>query len=350
MITVKVKELTIETEDAVTFTLDTILDYQPGQFITVILNINGEEYRRSYSLSSSPVTEIFPAFTVKKIAKGIVSNYLVDQIQVGDNLVILPPAGRFHLNPTSVKTHNVVLVAGGSGITPLLSIAKTILHQNQESKVYLIYAVKNENSIILYQQLENLKIIYENRFVVKYHFSQPLHYTVPPSRLNTSLLIKIFNDVSKMFNYSESEVYVCGPSGLMQSIFTALAILKIPKSSIFQEYFQPAQTITKVIVENPVQISEDTMLLSEVTIKYKGDHHIVIVPTSQTILQTALDNNIKLPYSCQSGMCTACMGKCIEGEIKQMDPDGLSENEIKKGFILTCVSYPKSSKVSIEID
>ncbi len=343
----QVKEVIRETADAVTvvFMKPTVItSYKSGQFLTLLLTINGEKLRRSYSLSSSPYSDEDWAVSVKKIQGGKMSTYIVDKVKVGDIIETMAPMGIFTYEPVASNTNDVVLIGAGSGITPLYSIINSALNIEKNSKVYLIFANRNENSVMLKAGLEKLKSNYEGRFNYVNVYSQPIQPSSGSGRLDKAKVIQLLENF-KTINFSKANFFVCGPQGMMDEAFEALEKFRIPQTNIRKENFTPAPHTEEKQPESAASQEAIT-----VEIKYSKQIHKVKVAPGQTILEAALDQNIDLPYSCQSGMCTACMGKCLKGEIKMDDPDGLSANEIKQGFVLICVGRPVSSDVYIEVD
>lgn len=347
-ISLKIKEVIVETDDACTLVFENDFDYKPGQFLTLITKLNGEEQRRSYSLSSAPYNGEKPSITIKKVTNGLVSSYLVNSVQAGDVLEALLPAGTFTISCNKENARNVILVGAGSGISPLIGILKSVLHEELQSKVYLLYGSRNENSIILYHQLEQLKSQFPERLKIVHAFSQPLHTASQGGRLNQSQILKILEGFSGV-DFSQAECFVCGPEGLMHEAKSAFKLLNIDPNKIHQESFVPAGGVQKPFVAMELN-SKSKVEKQTVKVIYSGAEYVFEVPADKSILQAALDKKIDLPYSCQSGMCTACMGRCTSGVLKLHDPDGLSENEINNGFMLTCVAQPLSADVVIEID
>ena len=347
----KVKEVVRETTDTVTISfwhpLNEMIKYESGQFLTVIPVINGQKVRRSYSMSSSPHTETALAISVKKVAGGLVSNWLNDSIKEGDFLEIMEPMGNFKVSPDARNSRTVVLIGAGSGITPLISIAKSILKVEAESRVILLYGSRDENNIIFKQQLAELVTQYGERFRLNHALSQPSSsWTGQKGRLSASSMLNLLQVVPN-FSASSAEYFLCGPDELMNETKAVLATLKVPENNVHKESFYHAAVATTIEDED----SDDGSLKGqEVTVLYEGSTYIFEVAPHQTILEAALDLDIDLPYSCQAGMCTACMGKCTAGKVKLDEEDGLTKSELEKGFILTCVAHPLSKGVMIEID
>lgn len=345
----KVKEVVKETEDAVTLVFEKPVDpvsYKSGQFLTLIIPINGEKLRRSYSLCSAFGVDEEMAVTVKRVTHGKVSNFVADNLHANTLIEVMQPMGNFVFQPDYHKKRDIVLLGAGSGITPLMSILKAALNQEPQSNVYLVYGNRNENSIIFKNQINSLKQEHGERLKVIHVLSQPINPgTVPSGRLNRSLIIKLlesFNSLSK----EKAEYYVCGPEGMMDEALEALKILNVHNEQIHKESFITSGAEAK----SGQVVPENQSGPKEVTIIYQGSEYKVTVPEGKSILQSALDEDIDLPFSCQSGLCTACMGKCTSGKVHLEEQDGLSENEINAGFVLTCVGHPVTGDVVIEID
>jgi len=342
---VRIEEKIYETADAVTFVLsqnDLIKQYKSGQFITLLLTIGGEKIRRSYSFSSSPALDTKPSITVKKIQDGKVSSYLCDTIKAGDLIDFIQPAGIFTLDKAS--SDSLVFIGAGSGITPLMSMLKTALASKSFKKVWLIYSNRNEDSVIFKKQLDALQVSYSN-FSVVYTYSQPHDHSLLTGRLNQSKFIKIIESLSD-FSAAKTDYFLCGPDGMLEEVKHGLEILQVPVSKIHKESFVTANENDSVFVSVPEHAGD----ANEVTVMYQGSEYKFIVKPGKTILQSALDKDIDLPYSCMSGLCTACMGKCLSGKVEMGDQDGLSEKEVKNGYVLTCVGRPAMAGTVIEID
>lgn len=345
----KVKEVIKETPDAATIAfwhpLSEMIKYQAGQFLTILLTINGEKVRRSYSMSSSPHTDTAPAVTVKRVPGGLVSNWLLDNVKEGDFLEVLEPMGHFQVLPDARNARTVVLIGAGSGVTPLISIAKSVLKVEAESRVVLLYGNRKEESIIFKQQLDELSRIYGDRFVLYYALTQPSDAWVGVrGRLNKLTILEIFEGIGGLKNTS-AEYFLCGPDGLMEMTKETLLAWGVAEEKIHRESFATATT-------HVVHEAEDdgSLKTQEVKVLYEGEEYTFNVEPHQTILEAALELDIDLPYSCQAGMCTACMGKCTSGKVQLDEEDGLTKSELNQGYILTCVAHPLTKGVVIEIE
>lgn len=349
----KVKDVVRETADAVTISfwhpINEEVRYQPGQFLTFLLNIKGQKVRRSYSMASSPHVDVSLSVSVKRVPGGLASNYLCDQIKPGDILETLEPMGTFvpKLDPQNRRT--LVLVGAGSGITPLFSMAKSALHIEPNSRIWLIYGNRSQKSIVYKAHLDAMEQAYgKSRFQVTHVLSQPsFGWFGAKGRLNQHTLTKLLEKLSAT-ELENASFYLCGPDGMMAEARSALSLMRVAAEQIHRESFAHAPVAAGDVVEEPLTAADSGS--PEVTIVYEGSEYKFAVAPHQTILEAALDLDIDLPYSCQAGMCTACMGRCVSGTVKLDEEDGLSESELKAGYVLTCVAHPVGTDVIIEIE
>lgn len=344
-----VKEVVEETKDTKTIhfwhPIHNTVQYKAGQFLTVIPEIDGKKTRRSYSFSSSPVTDSSPAITIKRVEKGLVSNYLCEHLKVGDTLEVMEPMGHFCVEPQSAAKKNYVFVGAGSGITPLFSMIKTILKSEPQSSIELIYGSRFEDQIIFKSALNELEKNYSDRFKILYIVSKPsASWAGLKGRINQASIVYYLKQELGT-DILNSHYFICGPEELTQQVKSSLAIFEVPETHIHSELFTSSH-------HEPIQIDEEDGQMKERIIKihYEGKTHELTVLPSQTILEAALEADIDLPYSCQAGMCTACMGKCTAGKVGMDEEDGLTQGEIDKGYILTCVAHPLTDGVEIEIE
>ncbi|NVO30334.1 ferredoxin--NADP reductase [Hymenobacter lapidiphilus] len=362
-LTLTVVELTQETSDAVTIHFERPdrqpVACQPGQFLTLILPCGpgGKKERRAYSLSSTPGEAPRLAVTIKRVTGGLVSNYLLDTVQVGQQLEVMAPLGNFVLAPQPQAARSIVLVGAGSGITPLMSMLKAILSDEPKSHVLLIYGNRNEDSVIFADQLRQLEQQYAGRFQIEHVFSQPLRPSAEhkhTGRLNRTTLLRILEQ-RHQFPAAQAEYFLCGPDGLMLEAQSALELLGVPAARVRRESFVAAADSAEAAAQSgghgDVSAAADDEQSSSrnVTIHYEGAEYQFQVSPEQTILEAALDQDIDLPYSCQAGLCTACRGKCLSGKVHLDEREGLSDSEMNQGYILTCVGHPLTSDVVIEI-
>jgi ring-1,2-phenylacetyl-CoA epoxidase subunit PaaE len=350
----KVKEIVQETKDAISIVFEqpqNKISYKSGQFLTLITTVNGKEVRRAYSLCSSPFTDADLAVTVKRVDLGLMSNWLPDNVKAGSTIRIMEPMGQFTTEFDAKRKRHLIMFAGGSGITPMMSIIKSILNQEPESILSLIYCNRDIDSIIFKQKLEKLETEFEGRLhVIHVLDNAPMNWQGYSGLLNHDMLTKLFERVPD-WGIDKTTYLMCGPEGMMKNVETLLADRKIPQEKIFKESFVQG-TINKEANKEVTTASSGgsgALAAREVTVRYDNQEFKFTVQPDMTILQTALDQGIDLPYSCQSGLCTACRGKCLSGKVKLDEEEGLSKSEREEGYVLTCVGHPLTDDVVIEI-
>lgn len=346
-----IKDIIQETKDAITMVFEQpasgAINYRSGQFLTLIISIDGKEVRRAYSLCSSPFVDADLAVTIKRVDGGLMSNYLPDKVKIGDKLRVMEPMGQFVTEYDKDRKRHIIMFAGGSGITPMMSIIKSIINQEPESIVSLIYCNRDIDSIIFKDQLEKLQTTYEGRLhVIHILDNAPMNWQGYSGLLNHDMLSKLVERIPD-WGIEKTTYLMCGPEGMMKNVDTLLAARGITKDRIFKESFVQG-TIDKA-EKKEVEVVTGEVKTREVTIRYDGEEYKIKVEPNKTILETALDLGIDLPYSCQSGLCTACRGKALSGQVKLDEEEGLSQSEREEGYVLTCVGHPMTDDVVIEI-
>lgn len=347
----KVREVVRETEDTVTLYFEQpepFLDYKPGQFLTLIMEFEGKEQRRSYSLCTSPFVDPFPGISVKRVDGGLFSNFLNEKIFPGKTINVLKPLGNFTTDFHSKNRRHFFLIAGGSGITPIMGILKTALVNEPNSIITLIYCSRNEKQIIFKNQLSLLEKANPDRLKVIHNLSQPSEsWTGRSGRLSSELLRELF--LRAEYEQRFEEVYfMCGPEGIMDIAQDVLNELEIDKERIHREsFFSAAAHLAHEEALKGINIG---VLSRDVTILLEGEEHLVTVNPGKTVLESGLAAGLNMPYSCQSGLCTACRGKLLSGQVKMDEDAGLSEKEIAAGYVLCCVSRPLTDDIKITIE
>jgi len=346
----KVKEIIHETKDAITIVFnqpENKINYKSGQFLTLITPVEGKEIRRAYSLCTSPFVDDDLAVTVKRVEKGLMSNWLPDNLKVGDSLKVMEPMGVFTTEYDQSNKRHLIMFAGGSGITPMMSIIKSMLNQEPDSIISLIYCNRDIDSIIFKEKLDSLQTDFEGRLrVIHVLDDAPMNWQGHSGLLNHDMLVKIFERIPD-WGHDNTTYLMCGPEGMMKNVESLLDEQNIPKENIFKESFVAGTIDKELKKEEPAEGS--AIVTREVTVIYDGDEHKFTVEPDTSILETALDLGIDLPYSCQSGLCTACRGKCVSGKVKLDEEEGLSDAELEEGYVLTCVGHPLTDDVVIEI-
>jgi ring-1,2-phenylacetyl-CoA epoxidase subunit PaaE len=340
IITFRVEEIRLETAESFTFFLSEVnnksIAYKAGQFLTLLLHINGREVRRSYSLSSAPTADARLSFTVKRISNGEVSRYLTHNIKPGDLITSLPPSGRFCIEDYDKELY--CFVAAGSGIVPVYSLIKSLLSHSPSKKILLISQNRNEQSAIFRKQLRLLQQAFRDRFTVIELYSQPIEHSHQPTRMSNFLFEKL---ISRHVGTMSVQFYLCGPPLFMKMGEFALRTLGYDASQILKEIFviDAAPAPTFMIDSEP----------RKVTIYAKTNSYDFQVNYPQNILQGALDRDIYLPYSCRSGRCSTCTLRLLSGKVKMSMNEILTEKDIAAGLILTCVGYAETD-IELEVE
>jgi ring-1,2-phenylacetyl-CoA epoxidase subunit PaaE len=348
--TLKVKDIKRETADAVSVSFEVPPQQQPeyqfkqGQYITLKLTVNGEEIRRSYSLCSSPYEKEIRV-AIKEVAGGRASTFINRELKVGTSMEVMTPMGTFHSVLSGGNKKKYVLFAGGSGITPMMSILKSVLYVEKQSTITLIYANKNEESTIFKSELDKLTSANPNLKVV-YVFDQPSGQISDlqkgiVTKEKTLALIENFGGVNA------DEYFICGPGPMMENVKTTLEGLKIAKEKIHIEYFNA--------VIDAVNKEENNTLGANVKAKIKVLQYGIetdfeLQTSSISILDAAIEAGVDAPFSCKGAVCCTCRAKVLEGKVKMDANFALTEAEVEEGFILTCQAHPLTEKVVIDYD
>ena len=340
---VKIQEVKQETASAISVLfnippyLKSEFNFIAGQYITIQQEIRGEEVRRAYSICSTPQSgELRVA--IKAVEKGVFSFYANSHFKVGDEIEISIPEGRFLLNPETNK--NYIAFAAGSGITPILSMVKSVLENEPTSKFTLIYGNKSVADTIFYTQLNALKESFSDRF--------KLHYILSRENVKNILRGRIDENVTNYFvknMYKETifdAAFLCGPEEMIQEVSKTLKNHKIAKENIHFELF-----IVSVDEEATAAIKEGT---TEITVLLDDEETTFTMQQTDSILAASLRNDLDAPYSCQGGVCSSCLGKVTEGKAVMVKNSILTDSEVEEGLILTCQAYPTTSKITIDFD
>lgn len=346
----KVSDIVRETADTVSLAFEIPSEikqhyqYKQGQYLTLKFIIDGEESRRSYSICSSPVEGHELRIAIKRVKDGKVSTYINDVIKIGDVIEVMIPMGNFYTEMDSAHKKNYVLFAGGSGITPILSILKTILIAEPLSSITLFYGNNDEASVIFKKHLDTLSSGYSDRLNTFHLLNIAPHNH--PGLLQGMLtkekcieLLKTYVDFSL-----DNEFFICGPTPMMDNAVAALKYLNAPESKIHVEYFSTPASNAPVPETIVNAIGSRAMIIKD------GDEFNVDLLPSETILQAALRIGMDAPYACQGGSCCTCRALLEEGEVKMTVNYALSAAEVERGYILTCQSHATTPNVVINYD
>jgi ring-1,2-phenylacetyl-CoA epoxidase subunit PaaE len=321
-------------------------DYLAGQFLTLKAQINGESVRRAYSLCSSPVSDKRLAVSVKKVDGGKMSNWILENAKVGFSIEAMPPIGNFIFQTHASKKRWFMLYAAGSGITPVYSILKTILSTEPQSFVSLMYGSRTQEDIIFKNDLDNWVTKFPSRLKVLHTLSQPgMDWYGERGRIDEELIMHTLEHLKPVTPFEDTVVFMCGPQAMMDTVSQVTQAQGVKKENIHRESF------TSSVDELAKASAVETMKITErnIQINLEGKNYKLTVGPKTTILDAALDADIDMPYSCQSGLCTACRGKCLSGKVHMDEREGLSDEEIEEGYVLTCVGHPLTDDVVIEI-
>ncbi len=325
-----VKRVVRETPDAVSIVFEIppavadVFAYRAGQFVSVRVVVGGEQHVRSYSMSSAPVVDPDLQVTVKRVPGGVVSNWLNDNMTEGAALDVSPPAGRFVLSDTH---RDLVALAAGSGITPVLSIVKTALWTTQR-RVRLLYANRDAESTIFAEALGVLAAGHPRRLSVEHHLDVERGF-VDADRVTT------------FAGEAGGEFYVCGPTPFMEVVQGALRAAGVDDGRVHVEWFTPP---SQEPASTPVEVDSDAI---ELTIELAGQTATLAHRPGLTILESARWAGLPAPSSCEMGNCGTCIGRIIEGRAAMRINDVLTADEVAEGWVLTCQAVPQSPVVNV---
>lgn len=340
----KISQINRLTADAVKITFDVPLllkeqfYYSPGQYLNLVVEINGKEEHRSYSICSDVGEPL--AVGVKKIESGVVSSFFNDEAKVGTKIKVSSPIGKFVVeNPKG----NFVAIAAGSGITPILSIAK-MLNRTEGSTLQLIYGNRGPKSIMFEDELN---VLAKEKINITHVFSEQEVEGVLYGALTEEVLTGIISDKSEFIE--TDGFYICGPEPVIVNAKNVLKKLGIPDKKIFFELFD-----TPVLMKDTSPKVKDTGAfkgVSKVTVILDGEEEVFKLSTKgDTILEEAESHGLDAPYSCRGGICSTCKAKVLKGEATMDKNFTLSEEEIKEGYILTCQAHPNSEEITVSYD
>lgn len=351
---IKISDIVKETHDTVSISFDipehlkSSFQYKQGQYLTFKVPGNEDE-RRSYSLCSSPLDQEWRV-AVKLVPGGLFSVLANEQLKVGDELEVMPPLGNFYTELDRVNNKKYVFFAAGSGITPIISIIKTVLLKEPQSECTLFYSNKTSSGIIFKEQLEALKNKNLGRFSLYYLLSRErMDIDLFQGRIDENKCQQLLENFQHIVH--ADEFFLCGPFEMIESVKTNLLKSGVDKSKIHTELFTPPDQTkiasSKIQTEKigmKEKISHVSVNVDGVTTDFKLSFH------GRSVLEEAVSKGVDLPYSCKGGVCSTCRAKLLEGEVEMTVNYALEEEEIEDGYILTCQSHPRSEKVIIDFD
>ncbi|MCH3883648.1 2Fe-2S iron-sulfur cluster-binding protein [Tenacibaculum aquimarinum] len=339
----KIKELIQETKDAVSILfsvpseLKETFSFKAGQYITIKKVIKGEEVRRAYSICSSPKSGDLKV-AVKAVENGLFSVYATTELKAGDELEVHPPEGKFILEPKANK--NYIAFAAGSGITPVLSMIKTVLEEESSSKFTLVYGNKMADSVIFNDELEHLVAAYPNNFKLHTIFSRDKVKNALQGRIDSSVCKYFVKNMYKETSFDSA--YLCGPEEMITAVTETLKENNFTSENIHFELFTASSDEGDT---SEVKDGETT-----VTILLDDEETTFTMKQTDDILAASLRNKVDAPYSCQGGVCSSCLGKVTEGKAVMVKNSILTDDEVEDGFILTCQAHPTTPKIVVDFD
>ncbi|HQQ95025.1 MAG TPA: FAD-binding oxidoreductase [Bacteroidia bacterium] len=345
----RVKDIRRETSDAVSIEFEVppqrIPEYQfkMGQYVTLKLKVDGEDIRRSYSICAAPHEKTLRV-AVKEVPSGKASLFLNKTLKVGDFVDVMTPMGSFNTVLTGSSKKNYLLFAGGSGITPMMSIIKSVLYVEKQSQIQLIYANRNKESSIFRTEIENLAAAHPNLKVL-FVYDQAVEGW---PELQTGIIS--VDKAKALINAAQAEkadeYFICGPGPLMENARLALESLGVKKEKIHIEYF----TSVADAVNKAEQASNTNVNAHIKVIQYGVETEFELETSGISVLEAAIEAGVDAPFSCKGAVCCTCRAKVLEGKVKMNANFALTDQEVAEGYVLTCQSHPLTETVVIDYD
>ena len=329
--------------------------YEAGQYLTLKVEVRGQEERRAYSMCTSP-NDPELGVCVKRLKGGLVSNHLLDNLNAGDTLAVMPPDGRFLVKTDPAKRHTYYLIGAGSGITPLMSIARKVLADEPGSAVHLLYGNRSEDTIIFREELDAMARDYDGQFSVEHILSQPrkekagglggffgkktTSWTGRTGRIDPQELKRFL--LQNESRTTSADYFICGPGAMIDTVEKELLRTGVAADHIHTERF----VVAPVADGDRIQGSA----VGAVKVTLDGKTHDITVEPSKTILETLVALGQNPPYSCTSGACSTCIAKVTKGEVKMDVNHALDPDEVEEGYCLTCQAHPVTPEVELSYD
>lgn len=327
-----------DTRDSAIITLEPSLLFTQGQHLVVRATIDGEELRRTYSICSA-VQDRIMRIGVKRALGGIFSNWLLDHVRTGGELECMGPEGEFHVPVNAGNAHSYAAFAAGSGITPVFSIIKTTLLAEPQSRFTLFYGNRASSTVMLREELADLKDRFLDRFVLIHVMSRE-HQDIDlfngriTGEKARELLVR-FAPLNEL-----NTVFLCGPAGMIESVRPVLDGVRVKT-----EYFAPPdEAPIHRPIKGEIADCDVTLLLDGATYRY------TLQGKNETVLDGAIRSGIDVRYSCKSGVCATCRAKLVAGQVDMDANYALEDYEVARGFVLCCQSYPVSKAVTVDFD
>ena len=340
-----IKEVKRETKDAVSILfnvpeeLKADYTFVAGQYINLKLTLDGTEIRRAYSICSSPESGEL-RIAVKAVKDGAFSQFANTKLKAGDAIEVGKPEGKFTFEPQADRQKNYAAFAAGSGITPIMSILKSVLKNEPKSSFVLVYGNKTPEETIFHQELHDLQLQYVGRLFVHYVFSQAKVENALFGRIEKSSVNFVLNNKHKELAFDK--YYLCGPEEMITIVSGVLKEHNVKETAIKFELF------TTSCKENKIEQSLEGH--TTITIMVDDEETTFEMSQKQTVLDEALKKGIDAPYSCQGGICSSCLARVTSGTAEMTKNSILTDKEIASGLILTCQAHPTSERIYIDYD
>lgn len=343
-----IKEIKKVTDKAVTINFNVpdniAADYifTAGQYITLKIELHGKEVRRDYSLCSSPKSGDLKV-AVKAVENGVFSKFANTKLHVGESIEVSKPHGRFTFVPNENNSRTVVAFAAGSGITPVMSILKTVLEEEPKSTFVLVYGNKTSEDTIFFEELLGLQSQYPDRLKIQFIFSQSQEHNSLFGRIEKSTVN--FTLKNLLHETILDAIYLCGPEAMIHTVKDVLLENGIAEDKIKYELFTVTSPSAPLVEENEINNGNTkvSMLLDDEEFSFDMD-------AKKSILEAALSEKLDAPYSCQGGICSSCLARLTEGSVTMRQNNILTESEVAEGLILTCQAHPTSATIRVDYD
>jgi ring-1,2-phenylacetyl-CoA epoxidase subunit PaaE len=340
-----IKDVRRETPHAVSvaFTvpaeLKSAYQFTAGQYITLKLNLDGQEIRRAYSICSSPNSDEL-RIAIKSVQAGSFSNFANNNLKVGDIIEVSQPEGKFTFEPSADRQKNYAAFTAGSGITPVMSILKSVLENEPNSSFVLVYGNKSADETIFHQELHDLQQKYVSRLFVHYVFSQANNGDLF-GRIDKAAVNFILNNKHKEKEFDK--FYLCGPEEMILLVSDVLKEHNISEKNIKFELFSTSSSKENKAAGNQTGHTKITIMVDDEETTFE-------MSQKQTVLEAALKQGIDAPYSCQGGICSSCIARITNGTAEMKKNSILTDGEVAEGLVLTCQAHPTSAEIYIDFD
>ncbi|MBZ9779504.1 ferredoxin--NADP reductase [Psychroflexus sp. CAK8W] len=340
--TLSIKEINRQTDKAVNIIFDVPSEYasdykfKAGQYLTLETKIEGENVRRSYSISSEEGKDL--GIVVKAIPDGKFSNYANSVLAEGDEIEVHPAEGKFLL-PEQLDGKTFCAFSAGSGITPIMSMIRTLLAQSETAKFVLVYGNKSPEQTIYFQELLDLQKDFSERFFIEFIYSETQEDNAKFGRIDKGTVNYVIKNKYDGFDFSQ--YYLCGPEPMIEMVQNTLKEAEVEENQIKFELFFSKE-------EGEVEAATDGQ--TKLTVIVDDEEFELSMDQNGVILDAVLAEDIDAPYSCQGGICSSCVAKIKEGTVEMRKNQILTDDELEEGLVLTCQAQPTSAKVVVDYD